>query len=124
MHVAATLPIYWPTTPLGYGLQLCSCDVNATRPIFGPDGGDRPGAQMCASVFSCSPSPLRLPRDFDGRRRRAAESSELRLSTREKEMFTPATCISLGYAAPYPCHPLAPPVVTRCRVLRGKVFRA
>jgi hypothetical protein len=89
MHVAATLPIYWPTTPLDYGLRLCSCDVNATWPIFGPDGGDRPGAQMCASVFSCSPSPLRLPRDFDGRRRHTTESSELRLSTREKRDVRP-----------------------------------
>ena len=43
----------------------------------------------CVSVVSCSPSPLRLPRDFDGRRRHAAKSSELRLSTREKEMCRP-----------------------------------
>ena len=65
---------------------------------------------------------------FRRARRRAAETPEARaeavkLSAREKEMFArssdhhaniagfaPATCISLGYAAPYPCHPLAPPM--------------
>ena len=68
MHVDATLPIYWPTTLLGYGLRLCSCDVNATRPIFGPDGGDRPGAQMCISrlLFPFSFVSSSVPRNFDG----------------------------------------------------------
>ena len=106
----------WPTTLLMW------CECYAAH--FCPDGGDRPGAQMCIShlLFLFSFVSSSVPRDFDGApppRRwdpRGQSWSGEAVCEGERDVrqvwrpprniagFAPATCISLGYL----CHPLAP----------------
>ena len=127
MHVAATLPSLRRFWAMSYDSAHVMWMLRGPFLVQMEAIGQEP---KCVSVVSCSPSPLRLrqflaistgtpPRRWDPRGQSWSGEAvcegerdvrQVWRPPRNIAGFAPATCISLGYAAPYPCHPLGPPM--------------